>query len=339
MSLSKNELDVYAANATLHGNLLLDSKYTVLESDNIDCYTAPSSVAHGNARLRFNEASGERVGEVWMLHRPSGQMCLRVECKHPAASAANNITINVDEDGTPSFYLSAPESFRNAIGASGGKWPASLVATLNQDTTGNAATATKLATAREIYVALGSTRDSSNPVTFDGSAAKAIHVSGTLPSSRGGTGNTSLQATRNAMGLGNTTGALPVANGGTGATSAADARSNLGAQAALSVSTASSGIFTAGSGVTIVSQYYAAYGKVAQITMEFKISSAKAATANTTIATISTAARRPKHQAGASCGISTDTRAAWVDTNGQCHAQAAITANTSYYFWATYIIP
>lgn len=44
-------------------------------------------------------------------------------------------------------------------------------------------------------------------------------TSGTLSSSRGGTGQTSLQATRNAMGLGNTTGALPVANGGTGGTS------------------------------------------------------------------------------------------------------------------------
>ena len=37
-----------------------------------------------------------------------------------------------------------------------------------------------------------------------------------LPASKGGTGQTSLQATRNAMGLGDTTGALPVANGGTG---------------------------------------------------------------------------------------------------------------------------
>lgn len=41
---------------------------------------------------------------------------------------------------------------------------------------------------------------------------------GVVPASLGGTGNTSLQATRNAMGLGNTTGALPVANGGTGQT-------------------------------------------------------------------------------------------------------------------------
>ena len=44
-------------------------------------------------------------------------------------------------------------------------------------------------------------------------------VTGTLAVGNGGTGQTSLQATRNAMGLGNTTGALPVANGGTGVTS------------------------------------------------------------------------------------------------------------------------
>jgi len=42
---------------------------------------------------------------------------------------------------------------------------------------------------------------------------------GTLPVAQGGTGQVSLQATRNAMGLGNTTGALPVENGGTGNTS------------------------------------------------------------------------------------------------------------------------
>ena len=45
-------------------------------------------------------------------------------------------------------------------------------------------------------------------------------TSGVLPAARGGTGQASLSAARNAMGLGNTTGALPVANGGTGQTSA-----------------------------------------------------------------------------------------------------------------------
>ena len=52
-----------------------------------------------------------------------------------------------------------------------------------------------------------------------------------LPVGSGGTGQTSLQAARNAMGLGNTTGALPVANGGTGASAAAAARANLGLRA------------------------------------------------------------------------------------------------------------
>ena len=54
-------------------------------------------------------------------------------------------------------------------------------------------------------------------------------VNNVLSPSFGGTGKTSLQATRSAMGLGNTTGALPVANGGTGKTTAADARTALGA--------------------------------------------------------------------------------------------------------------
>lgn len=40
-----------------------------------------------------------------------------------------------------------------------------------------------------------------------------------LPESKGGTGQASLQGTRNAMGLGNTLGVLPVANGGTGQSS------------------------------------------------------------------------------------------------------------------------
>lgn len=55
-----------------------------------------------------------------------------------------------------------------------------------------------------------------------------VNSLGVLPINKGGTGQTSLQATRNAMGLGDTTGALPIANGGTGATTVASARNNLG---------------------------------------------------------------------------------------------------------------
>ena len=61
-----------------------------------------------------------------------------------------------------------------------------------------------------------------------------------LSASYGGTGYTSLQATRNAMGLGNTTGALPIENGGTGATNAANALANLGTKKILYGSSTSS---------------------------------------------------------------------------------------------------
>lgn len=69
---------------------------------------------------------------------------------------------------------------------------ASDIPTLNQDTTGNAATATKLATARNLGVALGST----TAVTFDGSGSQlSIPVSGILAVANGGTGNSSVDTT------------------------------------------------------------------------------------------------------------------------------------------------
>lgn len=67
-----------------------------------------------------------------------------------------------------------------------------------------------------------------------------ITLTTALSASYGGTGYTSLQATRNAMGLGNTTGALPVENGGTGATNAADALVKLGIKKILYGSSTSS---------------------------------------------------------------------------------------------------
>lgn len=54
------------------------------------------------------------------------------------------------------------------------------------------------------------------------------NTTGAVPVANGGTGQTTVAAARNALGLGNTTGAVPVANGGTGATTAANARTNLG---------------------------------------------------------------------------------------------------------------
>lgn len=61
-------------------------------------------------------------------------------------------------------------------------------------------------------------------VTQISGLTSVAHILGNtiLPESKGGTGQTSLQAARNAMGLGNTLGVLPVANGGTGQSSLAN---------------------------------------------------------------------------------------------------------------------
>lgn len=72
------------------------------------------------------------------------------------------------------------------------------------------------------------TTDTWVPVMKSGTIQHRVLPTLPFPVSAGGTGQTSLQATRNAMGLGNTTGALPISNGGTGATSAAQAAANLG---------------------------------------------------------------------------------------------------------------
>ena len=64
-------------------------------------------------------------------------------------------------------------------------------------------------------------------------------TSGTLLPARGGTGQASLQATRNAMGLGNTLGAVPVANGGTGLAASPSMVTNLASTAAANVLQAS----------------------------------------------------------------------------------------------------
>jgi hypothetical protein len=103
-----------------------------------------------------------------------------------------------DSDGTIDLVVDAIPVDLTSDGA--GTIHANNVPTLNQSTTGNAATATALATARAI-----------NGVDFDGTAAITVTAAGstlsdTVPVSKGGTGATTL--TGNALLTGNGTAAI-----------------------------------------------------------------------------------------------------------------------------------
>lgn len=124
--------------------------------------------------------------------------------------ALNEMGVDTAPSSSGSNKLITSKGVADALGNAG--YGDMMKSTYDINNDGIVDKAAKLSTARTLKVNLASTSD----VTFDGSANKDIGVKGTLGAGNGGTGYTSLQATRNAMGLGNTTSYLPVANGGTG---------------------------------------------------------------------------------------------------------------------------
>jgi hypothetical protein len=144
-----------------------------------------------------------------------------------ALATAYGDTVNPYAAKTANYVLAAPN------GSSGAPTFRALVAadvpTLNQNTTGNAATATALQTARTI-----------NGVSFDGTANITVADSTKLPLAGGTmTGSISFDAgqtwptfNQNTTGTAsNVTGTVAIANGGTGATTESGARTALGVPA------------------------------------------------------------------------------------------------------------
>lgn len=126
-----------------------------------------------------------------------------------ANSVKSALTLNINGTGAKAIYINATASSSSNYTLPAGSYMVRYNGTayylrtdalLPASIDGNAATATKLATARTLTTKL----DSTTAASFDGSANKEIGISGTLS----------------------------ISNGGTGATNAAAARSNLGAAAA-----------------------------------------------------------------------------------------------------------
>lgn len=143
-----------------------------------------------------------------------------------ANTASSALTLNINGTGDKSIYINGSASYSGNKTLPAGSYFVFYDGTnyyfrtdgkITADITGNAATVNSHTVESNVPT---------NAVFTD--TTDLTQMTGTLTAAHGGTGQTSLQATRNAMGLGNTTGALPIENGGTNATTASAARTNLG---------------------------------------------------------------------------------------------------------------
>lgn len=132
----------------------------------------------------YNNGYPENYGNV--LHLKAKEGTYNGECElflgwSGTTGAHAPIYVRNRRDTTPSAWSAWKKVYTEGDSVPG------VNAVGNQDTTGNAGTATKLKTARSLKVNLATTAADS----FDGSGnADAIGVSGTLPTGNGGTGRT-----------------------------------------------------------------------------------------------------------------------------------------------------
>lgn len=151
-------------------------------------------------------AGGTMTGDLTLKGNPTADLMAATK-KYVDDSVASAGGGDVLAAGNNSF--TGANTFQNLVTMVGGvvftsgtttlawKNATQIVATINASTyTGNANTATKLATARTITANLAS----STAGSFDGSASITVGVTGTLPIANGGTGATTAAAARTALG-------------------------------------------------------------------------------------------------------------------------------------------
>ncbi len=199
-------------NLTATGDRTLDMDGNDLAFDKAQNFvigsTTPSSEFEVNATSVYfksgNQAPDFRIYE----DSDSGTNYVKITCgalsanrtlTMPNATGTIALTSDLDHDALTNFVAAEHYRWDTDISATA-TINAANIPTLNQSTTGNAATATALATARAI-----------NGVNFDGTAPITITAAGstlsdTVPVSKGGTGATTL--TSNAVLTGNGTSAI-----------------------------------------------------------------------------------------------------------------------------------
>ena len=191
-----------------------------------------------------------------------------------ANTASSVLTLNINGKGAKTIYINGSSSSSSNKTLPAGSYFVFYNGTnyyfrtdgkLTGDITGDAATVNSHTVAKDVP---------SNAVFTDTTVLTSM--TGTLAAGHGGTGQTSLQATRNAMGLGNTTGALPIANGGTGATTASAALSNLGiltVDYTFNPSISAGTIGTRGAQGSVTNEYYSTHDLISLVPISVESSS------------------------------------------------------------------
>ena len=161
---------------------------------------------------------------------------------------------------------------------------------------------------------------------------------------------------RKALGLGSSTGALPitVAQGGTGGTTAAEARVGLelgGSTGALPITIAQGGsgqtavssasgssVCTASSGFTVNSAYYRQWGKLAQVSITFKKTTAVTTESDLTPGTI-VSGKRPAVACAAGGNNHAWAKSVFIGSDGVINFYGTWPADATHTVYATYILP
>lgn len=165
-------------------------------------YAAVSILGHGGTGTNLVEGSFRVVHsntfgsdmELWVKKGAAyGAFAVYELAKNVAGAVTLTYSTN---PGWQSASPTGTSLSSNGVTAFGSKVPLlNGSSQLTNDTTGNAATATKLATARSVQTNLASASGAS----FDGSAAITPGVTGTLPVGNGGTGQTTAAAAITAL--------------------------------------------------------------------------------------------------------------------------------------------
>lgn len=203
--------------AQLANEFSLSTNYSVGDycvlNDNLYRFTAAHEAgAWSEDDVELVTVSGELAQKVGASELASKQDVLTFDST-PTASSTNPVTSDgiktaLDAKQPTLTFDNSPTSGSDNVVKSGGVYTALSGKANSSHThstgditsgtlgtarggTGNAnGTIAKLTTPRSLYVNLGTSYNSSSPVTFDGSANKALPVTGTLPTANGGTGGT-----------------------------------------------------------------------------------------------------------------------------------------------------